>query len=101
MDFNHNHKFKLGKLVATPGAIKALNKANETALPYLTRHIRADWGDICQEDKELNDQAIKYEGDADKQQRVLSAYKLTTGETIWIITEWNRSITTILLPDEY
>ena len=101
MNLTTNHKFKLGRIVATPGAIEALEKANTTAIPFLARHQRGDWGNICPEDKELNDQAIKYEGQPDKQQRVLSSYKLPTGRTIWIITESDRSVTTILLPKDY
>ena len=101
MNVIFNPKFTLGTIVATTRVLQAFEKSNESALIFLQRHQSADWGNICQEDKELNDEAIKYEGDPDKQQRVLSSYKLDTGETIWIITEWDRSVTTILLPDEY
>ncbi|MBW8016574.1 MAG: hypothetical protein FVQ82_10325 [Planctomycetes bacterium] len=99
---NHNRpKFKLGKTVITPGGIDALSKSNQLPDPFLNRHITGDWGDICQEDAELNNQAIAHEGEEDKQMRVMSVYKTNKNETIWIITEWDRSVTTILLPNEY
>jgi hypothetical protein len=95
-------KFNLGQIVATPGALAALQDSNETALPFLLKHQNGDWGsEICEDDKQLNNQAISHEGDADQQQRVLSAYRTSKNEKIWIITEWDRSVTTILLPDEY
>jgi hypothetical protein len=62
---------------------------------YLIRHLSGDWGEVDAEDWETNDQSVK-EG-----LRILSAYTLGTGVKIWIITEWNRSVTTILLPDDY
>ena len=94
-------KFKLGKTVITPGAIDALNKSEQLPTPFLQRHVCGDWGDICKEDAELNDQAIAHEGNTDKQMRVMSVYKNSKNEVIWIITEWDRSVTTILLPSEY
>jgi hypothetical protein len=94
-------KFNLGQIVITQGALAALKDSNESALPFLQRHASGDWGDICEEDKKLNDEAIAHEGDLDRQQRVLSAYVTAKNEKIWIITEWDRSVTTILLPDEY
>ena len=63
--------------------------------------MTADWGEVCPEDAELNNQAIAFEGDLDKQQRVLSAYRTNKGERLWCITEYDRSATTILLPEEY
>jgi hypothetical protein len=66
----------------------------------LRRHVSGDWGDLDPEDKARNDEAIAHEGDPDNQQRVLSAYELH-GRKVWVITEWNRSETTVLLPSEY
>ncbi len=63
-------------------------------IPYLMRHAVGDWGDVCIEDKISND-AATHTG-----QRVLSAYQLF-GQKIWIITEWDRSVTTVLFPSEY
>ena len=94
-------KFKLGKIVATPGALDALSKSEQMPDPFLKRHIVGDWGDICEEDAKANDEAIANEGDIDKQMRVMSVYKTSRNETIWIITEWTREVTTLLLPSEY
>ncbi len=97
----NNAKFKLGIILITPGAADALNRANQHPSEFIQRHQSGDWGDLCTDDKQANDEAIKYEGDLDKQQRVLSAYKTFLGEKIYIISEFNRSSTTILLPEEY
>src|SRR4051794_20305464 len=94
-------KFSLGKLVATPGALDALAAANQEAAHFLSMHRSGCWGDMDREDRRLNDEAIAHEGNPDLQQRVLSSYKTTLNTKIWIITEHDRSVTTILLPDEY
>lgn len=86
--------FRLGQLLITPGANDAM--IDEDRMEYIARHARGDWGTVCDADKRLNDQAVK-DGT-----RLLSAYLLRDGQTrIWIITEADRSATTILLPDEY
>ena len=95
------HKFKLGQLVATPGAIEALTRAQQDPLFFLERHRHGDWGDVCASDKHLNDEAIAHEGNPEHMSRVLSAYRTATGDKIWIITEADRSSTCVLLPDEY
>jgi hypothetical protein len=100
MSANTAVRFALGQVVATPGALQALADANCTALPYLARHLACDWGDLCDEDKNANNQAIN-DGS-----RILSSYLLPNEEKIWIITEatideGNRPATTILLPKEY
>jgi len=87
--------FPLGELYSTVGALSALQRAGQLPSELLDRHQRGDWGDVCAEDWVLNDQAV-VEGD-----RLLSAYKTSLGEKVWIITEWDRSVTTFLLPDEY
>jgi hypothetical protein len=94
-------KFELGQIVATQGALAALKDSNELALPFLLKHQSGNWGEVCEEDKKLNDEAIAHDGDPDQQQRVLSVYRTAKNEKIWVITEWDRSATTILLPDEY
>ena len=94
-------KFSLGQLVATPGAIEALQASDEDASVYLQRHQSGDWGELDKEDWSLNDQAIAHEGNLDLQQRVLSAYQTKLHTKIWIITESDRSVTTVLLPSEY
>ena len=88
--------FPLGQLVATPGAIEAMAPYENMALRLVGRHVTGDWGDLCDEDKATNDRAI-LDGS-----RVFSAYLLPDGETkIWVITEADRSATTLLLPSEY
>ena len=94
-------RFKLGRLVATPGAIHALQRSGQDPLVFVQRHRQGDWGDVDAGDKALNDEAIAHEGDLDRQSRVLSAYTTNAGEKLWIITESDRSATTILLPEEY
>ena len=101
MNATNKIKFKLGRVVATPGVLAALEESNQTAIPFLIQHQTGDWGLICDEDKKLNDEAVAFEGDEDQQQRVLSCYKTAKNEKIWVITEWDRSVTTILLPSEY
>ena len=87
--------FRLGQLVATPGALAALSEAGQSPLEFLSRHQQGDWGEVGKEDWDANDAAL-LEGT-----RLLSAYRTSKGVRIWIITEWDRSVTTILLPDEY
>jgi hypothetical protein len=86
-------KFPLGRVVATPGALEQLSRADITT--SLSRHIAGDWGELCKEDIESNSQALLHEG------RLLSAYTSQDGTKFWIITEADRSATTFLLPSEY
>ncbi|MFZ4394589.1 MAG: hypothetical protein ACOYOU_03065 [Kiritimatiellia bacterium] len=87
--------FPLGQLVATPGALDAISRAGQSPLEILLRHAANDWGEVGNEDWQANDEAL---GNGE---RLLSAYTLANGEKIWIITEHDRSVTTVLLPDEY
>lgn len=87
--------FKLGQIVATPGAIRTMEAAGQDPRELLSRHATGDWGQIPDEDKKENELSVQ------KGFRILSAYKLSTGEKIWLITEADRSATTFLLPDEY
>jgi len=87
--------FKLGQLLVTPGALEALQASGQSPWVFLTRHLAGDWGDLCVEDKRLNDEAVQ-DGS-----RILSAYSTSRGAKVWLITEADRSATTILLPDEY
>ena len=87
--------FSLGQIVATPGALEALEEARQAPLHLLNRHLIGDWGDLDKEDIKANNDALIY-GD-----RLFSAYRLTTGEKVWIITEADRSSTCILLPEDY
>ena len=93
-------KFPVGRLVATPGALEALTTAGQTVHELLARHISGDWGTVCEEDRQANDDAVK-DGS-----RILSAYLLKSGVKLWLITEaaddrGQRAATTALLPDEY
>jgi len=85
--------FSLGQLCATPAALEVLTP--EDIQSALARHLRGDWGDVCQEDKELNNMALLSDT------RLLSAYKTPSGKKFWIITEADRSLTTVLLPEDY
>lgn len=86
-------KFALGQILITPGAKDALEHSD--VITALGRHRSGDFGEVCEEDKALNEEAVET-GD-----RILSAYFDRKGEKFWIITEWDRSATTILLPSEY
>lgn len=92
-------KFRLGQIVGTPGALNILSQ--DETITMLSRHAQADWGNVDNEDKKSNNRAIAHEGNLDRQERVISSYMSSHGEKIWIITESDRSVTTILLPDEY
>jgi len=86
---------RLGQLVATPGAITAMAAAGQDPALLLARHRHGDWGIVCPEDRQANDDALRSGG------RVLSVYMLADETRLWVITEADRSATTILLPDEY
>ena len=85
--------FLAGQVVMTQGASEALTVPQ--AYDLLFKHLSGDWGDLCQEDKDANDSAVL------RGERILSAYTAPNGESVWIITEYNRSVTTLLLPSEY
>ena len=87
--------FNLGMVVATPGALEALSRASQGAREFINRHQSGDWGDCCEEDSYSNDCALK------NGSRIFSVYHTKLGDKIWCITEWNRSSTTLLTPDEY
>jgi hypothetical protein len=84
----------LGRVVATPGALKLLVDAGGHPFNLLARHATGDWGELCAFDRRQNEIALR-EG-----YRVLSSYDFPAGR-VWIITEADRSITTILLPEDY
>ena len=84
----------LGRVVATPGALQILSEAGDDPLRYLARHASRDWGDLDAHDRKENERSLKHGW------RVLSSYPVGE-ERIWIITEADRSVTTILLPEEY
>jgi len=94
-------RFALGQIVATPGALAACRP--DALRQCLARHVRGDWGCVDAEDRQSNDQAVLEGG------RILSAYPIDPtkpskgygANTLWIITEGDRSVTTFLLPEEY
>ena len=88
-------RFTLGQTFITPGAQEALEISGETPIQFLRRHVSADWGELSEEDVQENELSLR-EGF-----RLLSAYRTAKGQKIWIITEADRSATTILLPSEY
>ena len=87
--------FSLGQTLATPGALRALEQAGQSPLEFLRRHQTGDWGELCDEDKRENEFSLKHGF------RILSAYRTTADVRLWVITEADRSATTILLPEEY
>lgn len=87
--------FQLGRTVATHGALEALQANNQSPLEFFERHQHGDWSELCSEDRQTNEQALK-DGD-----RIFSVYHLKDNTKIWVITEADRSATTILLPEEY
>lgn len=91
--------FDLGDVVMTQGIAELArvngDKFSAVVQSCFRRYIQKDWGELCQEDKESNDRAFR-KGD----ERILASYETEFGR-IWIITEWDRSVTTILLPEEY
>jgi len=87
--------FPLGQMVATPGALDALQAASQTPLDFIKRHASGDWGDVCEEDAESNNEALWND------ERIFSVYRTADGEKLYVITEADRSSTCVLLPDEY
>ena len=87
--------FQPGQIVATPGALDLLEEAKRTPQEFLSRHLRGDWGDLCQEDERENEFSLKHGF------RLMSCYQITATENLWVITEADRSVTTLLLPNEY
>ena len=93
-------KFELGRIVYTKGIERLIIDSKDIDFLEidlcLMRHITGDWGNLCEEDKKVNDYAVEHG------ERILSAYEIGEDKVkIWIITEWDRSVTTILLSEEY
>jgi hypothetical protein len=88
--------FPLGDIILTPGALELLQRMNISPDSLIERHVLGDWGDdVTDDDKKTNDLALQMGG------RILSAYDLSHGNTVWVTTEPDRSKTTILLPREH
>lgn len=89
-------RFSLGQVVATPGALAALEEAGQMPHEFLVRHMTGDWGsELSEEDVQENEFSLEHG------LRLLSAYRTAKGEKFWVITEADRSATTLLLPSEY
>ena len=92
--------FDLGQVVATPGALDALAQNDSNGLEYLARHAAGDWGDVCADDRQANEDALRTGS------RIFSAYFLPDNSRLWIITDatvadGTRPSTALLLPQEY
>ena len=87
--------FPLGQIVATPGALETLARANQTPNEFLLRHFSGDWGELDAHDLAENLYRLKHGF------RVMSSYRTKSGDTLLLITETDRANTTIILPEEY
>ena len=88
-------RFTLGRLLMTPGAKTLLEQTGDDLMALVNRHVTGDWGDLTEDDCKANDEAVKQNA------RIFSAYTLKDGQSLWVITEADRSVTTALLPEEY
>ncbi|MGH2530917.1 MAG: type I restriction endonuclease subunit M [Thermomicrobiales bacterium] len=88
-------RFQLGRMVQTIGAHNALAEAFHLPEEFILRHMHGDWGDLPAEDIQANEDALRHGA------RLLSAYRTRLDSKLWVITEWDRSATTLLLPEEY
>ncbi len=95
MNSNTNTLFPTGQVVATPGALEALKTNGQSSFEFLHRHRAGNYGDICKDDVNANEQALIHGS------RILSSYHLKDQTKIWIITEADRSSTCVLLASEY
>ena len=91
----HPPLFPVGQVVATPGALEAMSEAGQNPLELLKRHQSGNWGVMPEEDQRENTYSVQYG------LRIVSAYVLSTGVKLWLITEADRSVSTFLLPQEY
>ncbi|MBV6791560.1 hypothetical protein [Xanthomonas euvesicatoria] len=88
--------FPIGALIFSAGIDRLMREGRLDPMPYFQRHTRGDWGDLDDSDRRQNDAALK-----SGQDRLFSSYQVAPDLTLWIITEWDRSVTTLLLPSEY
>ncbi len=88
-------RLPLGRLFLTPGAMGALEEAGQSSQDFISRHARLEQGELCDEDHRENLFSV------DKALRIFSAFRTATGKKLWVITEADRSTTTLLLPSEY
>lgn len=88
-------RFPLGRLFMTHGAIEALEDAGQSPQEFISRHVRLEQGELCEDDHKENLFSV------DKELRIFSAFKTAKDVKLWVITEADRSATTLLRPDEY
>ncbi|KVU26551.1 MULTISPECIES: hypothetical protein [Burkholderia cepacia complex] len=88
-------RFKLGRIFATPAALEIITDARVSIIDLLIRHVRGDWGDLSDSDRQQNELSV------DARLRLLSSYVLPGGQTVWVITDADRRATTFLLPGDY
>lgn len=107
--YSNTARFPLGQIVATPGALELLQETGFSAAALISRHAHGSWGDLCEEDRAENEFAVT------RRLRILSCYRLVDAvrlaatrpekrialPTLWIITEADRSVTTLLRPSDY
>ncbi len=89
-------RFRAGQMVMTAGVNDLVQRGIFNPTAYLQRHLNGDWGDLSDDDRRQNDAALQSGED-----RLFSSYQVTRDLKLWIITEWDRSVTTLLLPSEY
>ena len=89
-------RFSPGQVVMTTGVDELVRQGRLNPTPYLRRHLHGDWGDLSGDDRRLNDAAL-----ASGEDRLFSSYQVMPDLKLWIITEWDRRVTTLLLPSEY
>lgn len=87
--------FSPGRVVMTRGVAGLVSRTQISPMLYLARHLHGDWGDLVEKDWEFNDLSLKEGG------RLFSSYTVGQDHKMYIITEWDRSVTTLLLPSEY
>jgi hypothetical protein len=92
----HHPRFRPGQVFMTIGIAERVRQGWLDPVPFLCRHLNGDWGDLSDDDRRQNDAALQSGED-----RLFSSYQVTPGLKLWIITEWDRSVTTLLLPSEY
>lgn len=88
-------RFALGEIFITPEAEKSLQFAGQTATEFLRRHVSGDWGEVPDEDVEYNELSVEKDG------QLLSCYRTSKGEPLWIVTAGDRRATSVLLPSNY
>ena len=96
LNFASEALFSPGQVFMTTGVDELVRQGRLNPTPYLRRHLHGDWGDLSGDDRRLNDAAL-----ASGEDRLFSSYQVMPDLKLWIITEWDRSVTTLLLPSEY